>query len=57
MMNHLPDSAAIMFLSLHGVDFPQDDGSVYDAMVDMANKKLDKQGLANVLRALAGKIN
>lgn len=50
-------AAAIIFPSLSGIDFPQDDGSVYRAMIDIANKKLDKKGLANVPRVLARKIN
>jgi death-on-curing protein len=50
-------AAAIMFLTLNGVIFPMDDGSVYRAMIEIANRKLDKQGLATVLRVLAGKLN
>ena len=48
-------AAAIMFLKLNGVRFPKDDGSVYAALIDVANKKLDKAGLAEVLRRLVEK--
>ena len=48
-------ASAIMFLTLNGVRFPKDDGSVYDALIDVANKKLDKTGLAAVLRKLVEK--
>lgn len=45
-------AAAIVFLNLNGLRFPEDDGSVYSAMIDVANKRLDKVGLARVLRHL-----
>jgi death-on-curing protein len=45
-------AAAITFLMRNGVGFPEDDGSVYRAMIDIANKRLDKPGLAAVLRRL-----
>ena len=45
-------SAAIMFLRVNSVSFPQDDGTVYGAMIEIANKRLDKAGLANVLRKI-----
>ena len=45
-------SAAIIFLRVNQVSFPQDNGSVYDAMIEIANKRLDKVGLANVLRKI-----
>lgn len=48
-------AAAIMFLKVNGVKIPKDDGSVYAALIDVANKKLDKIGLADVLRRLADK--
>ena len=47
-------AAAISFLTANGVQFPKDDGSVYRAMIEIANKQLDKVGLANVLRRLSG---
>lgn len=45
-------SSAIMFLRLNGVLFPKDDGSVYAAMIEIAEKRLDKAGLAVALRKL-----
>lgn len=45
-------ASAIAFLRKNGVQFPKDDGSVYDAMIEIANKRLDKAGLASVLRQL-----
>ena len=45
-------SAAIAFLRRNGIGFPKDDGSVYLAMIDIANKRLDKRGLAETLRRL-----
>ena len=47
-------AAAISFLTANSVQFPKDDGSVYRAMIEIANKQLDKIGLANVLRRLSG---
>jgi death on curing protein len=46
-------SAAVMFLTLNGVNFPKDDGSLYNALIDVAKKRVDKAGLAGVLRKLA----
>lgn len=48
-------ASAITFLSLNGVQFPKDDGSVHNALIDIANKQLDKRGLALVLRKLVEK--
>jgi death-on-curing protein len=45
-------AAAIMFLRVNQMAFPQDDGSVYDAMIKIANHQLDKAGLAEVLRKI-----
>jgi death on curing protein len=45
-------ASAIAFLRLNGVRFPKDDGSVYAAMIELAEKRLDKAGLAVVLRKL-----
>ncbi len=50
-------SAAIMFLRINRVLFPKDDGTVYAAMIEIANKRLDKVGLANVLRKIVEKSN
>lgn len=48
-------SAAIAFLSVNGVTFPKDDGSVYAAMIEIANKRMDKAGLAAALQRLIEK--
>ena len=45
-------ASAILFLRKNGVHFPKDDGSVYTAMIEIANKRLDKPGLAETLRRL-----
>lgn len=45
-------ASAIMFLRKNGIRFPVDDGSVYRAMIDIADKRLDKRGLAETLRRL-----
>ena len=50
-------AAAISFLRLNGIRFPKDDGSVYKAMIEIAEKRLDKAGLAVVLRLLVEKQN
>lgn len=50
-------AAAIMFLKANGQRFPADDGSVYAALIDVANKRLDKAGLAAVLRRLVAAKN
>jgi death-on-curing protein len=45
-------SAALTFLSLKGIRVPEDDGSIYQALIDIANKRQDKGGLAVILREL-----
>jgi death-on-curing protein len=45
-------ASAISFLRLNGVRFLKHDGSVYRAMIEIANKSLDKRGLAETLRRL-----
>jgi death-on-curing protein len=50
-------SAAITFLRANRVRFPKDDGSVYRAMIQIAERRLDKPGLAVVLRVLAEEKN
>lgn len=50
-------AAAIMFLRVNQVLFPLDDGSVYDAMIEIAKKSLDKAGLADVLRRIVAASN
>ena len=46
-------SAAITFLHLNGVRILEDDGTLYSALIDVAEKKQTKSDLANVLRKLA----
>lgn len=50
-------AAAIMFLRVNGVSFPRDDGSVYAAMIEIANKRLDKTELAKVFRKIVAVSN
>jgi prophage maintenance system killer protein len=38
--------------SAQNAPFPKDNGSVYSAMIEIANKPLDKRGLAETLRRL-----
>jgi death-on-curing protein len=46
-------AAAISFLRKNGVCYPKDDGSLYKAMIEIAQKRLDKNGLAAVLKQQA----
>jgi death on curing protein len=46
-------ASAISFLRQNGVRFPKDDGSLYRAMIEIAEKRMDKIGLAAVLKRLA----
>ena len=43
-------AAALVFLMRNGVDAPVDDGTIYNALMDIANKHLDKTGLIEVFR-------
>jgi len=45
--------AAMSFLYLNGIRAMPDDNSLYDAMVAVANKQLDKFGLAAIFRRAA----
>ena len=45
-------AAALTFLKVNGIRVPEDDGSIYQALIDIANKRQDKTGLAVVLRKL-----
>jgi death on curing protein len=49
-------AAALAFIRLNGGPLVQDNGRLYDAMIDIANRRLDKVGLAAVLRNLSGKV-
>jgi len=48
-------ASAIAFLNKNGVRYPKDDGSLYDAMIEIAQKRLDKNGLAVVLMTAVDK--
>jgi death-on-curing protein len=50
-------ASAISFLRKNGIRFPKDDGSVYRAMIEIAEKRLDKTGFAAVLKQLTEKPN
>jgi death on curing protein len=45
-------ASAFTFLERNGLTVPPDDGSAYSAMIDIAEKRLDKSGLADVFRKL-----
>jgi death-on-curing protein len=45
--------AALVFLDINGVDIPQATEALHAAMLDVAARRLDKSGLATVLRRLA----
>jgi death-on-curing protein len=46
-------AAALVFLDLNGVNVADPDGQLYRAMIEVAEKRLDKAGLAALLRVLA----
>jgi death on curing protein len=46
-------AAAISFLRKNGIDYPKDNGFLYRAMIGIAEKRLDKSGLAAVLKQQA----
>lgn len=50
-------ASAILFLRKNGIRFPKDDGSLYAAMIKIANKQMDKSGLAETLRRLVESAN
>ncbi|MDP3541074.1 MAG: type II toxin-antitoxin system death-on-curing family toxin [Elusimicrobiota bacterium] len=47
-------AAALVFLELNGVSINDPRGSLYGAMMDIAARKMTKEGLANLLERLAG---
>ena len=47
-------AAALVFLELNGVSVDDPKGALYDAMMDVAAKRMDKKGLAVILKRLAG---
>jgi len=44
--------SAIVFLDINGVSINYPDPRLYNAMIDIAEKKLDKRGLANLFREI-----
>jgi Fic/DOC family len=46
-------AAALVFLDLNGVEVRDQEGRLYQAMLDIAERKLDKNGLAELLRELS----
>jgi death-on-curing protein len=46
-------AAALVFLDLNGVGVADPNGALYQAMIAIAEKQLDKSGLADLLRNLA----
>lgn len=46
-------AAALVFLDLNGVAIVDTEGRLYQAMIDLAEKRLDKEGLGDLLRQLA----
>lgn len=47
-------AAALVFLDLNGIFVVDAEGRLYDAMIALAEKRLDKQGLGRLFRELAG---
>ncbi len=47
-------AAALLFLRANGVQGVPDQGRLYDAMIAIAERRLDKAGLATLLRELLG---
>lgn len=50
-------ASAIAFLTLNGIPISQDDGTMYVAMIDVAEKKKTKADLAAVFRRAAERKN
>jgi death-on-curing protein len=48
-------TSALTFLDANGVYRTPDQDELYQAMIDIANHRLDKPGLAAIFRRLAGK--
>lgn len=44
--------AALVFLDLNGIELADPGGRLYDAMIALAERRLDKPGLAELLRTL-----
>ncbi len=45
-------AAALVFLDLNGVAIADPEGLLYQAMIDLAERRIDKEGLAALLRTL-----
>jgi death-on-curing protein len=45
-------AAALVFLDLNGVSVADPTGALYQAMIEIAEKRLDKCGLADLIRSL-----
>jgi death on curing protein len=45
--------AALVFLDLNGVEIADSEGRLYDAMIAIAERKLDKPGMGHLLREVA----
>jgi death-on-curing protein len=45
--------AALVFLDLNGLQIADPKGRLYDAMISIAERRLDKAGMARLLRELA----
>jgi death-on-curing protein len=45
--------AALVFLDINGVDVPEATDALHQAMLDVSTRRLDKTGLARLLRGLA----
>lgn len=43
-------ASALTFLALNNYEFSEDQPEFYEAMISIANKKLDKEGLSNLFR-------
>jgi death-on-curing protein len=46
-------AAALVFLDLNGIAVADPEGKLYTAMIEIAEKRIDKDGLAALLRELA----
>ncbi len=49
--------AALVFLELNGVAIRDPHGRLYDAMIAIAERRMDKGGLAATLRGLASQLD
>lgn len=48
-------AAALVFLDMNGIAIEDPKGCLYDAMISLGSRKLDKRGLAKTLSDLAGR--